>query len=300
MKTIKKFWKTPLLSFGLLILCTSSIFLIRSFYNFHINIVIALIAFMLLTYGLLRRAVDSKERITHTFLLLTPFVVLSILAFFQPIIIYAPGLIFAPVIGVLLGYLLTISTHTLARLTIAAMPLLIGFWVYVRFSDIWQDFMIYGTFSNGETIRECPDFTFFKDSVALDNDDFAGKTTVFFIWNTQCVYTPRYLPALKEKFVRFGDEEDIDFYMVNIPLPSDTVGSDLAYLARHDIAIENLTGPTIDELYKKFGPGGFPTTMVLDPKGDIVFWGSVAKIDRTLSRATGTISKHSRRRHQTM
>ena len=66
-------------------------------------------------------------------------------------------------------------------------------------------------------------------------------------------------------------------------LPSDTIGADSAYLVRHDIEIENLTGPTPEELYKKFGPSGFPTTMILDPKGDIVFWGSVAKIDRTLN-----------------
>lgn len=284
MKAIKKYWKTPIFSFVLLILCTSSIFLVRSFYNFHINIVIGLISFMLLTYWVRQKAVGSKDKIIHTLLLLTPFMALSILAFFQPIIIYAPGLIFAPAIGVLLGYLLTISMLKPARVIIAAMPLVVGFWVYVRFSDMWQDFMIYGTFSNGETMRECPDFTFFKDSVALDNDVFAGKTTVFFIWNTQCIYTPRYLPALKEKFARFGSEEDIAFYMVNIPLPSDTIGADAAYLARHDIEIENLTGPTNEELYKKFGPSGFPTTMILDPKGDIVFWGSVGKIDRTLRR----------------
>src|SRR5690606_7121308 len=111
---------------GLWILCTSSIFLIRSFYNFHINIVIGLIAFMLLTYWVRRKAVGSKEKIIHTCLLLTPFVALTILAFFRPIIVYAPGLIFAPALGVLLGCLLSMVTSKRIKVAIALMPIVIG------------------------------------------------------------------------------------------------------------------------------------------------------------------------------
>jgi len=284
MKAIKKFWATPLLSFGLWILCTSSIFLIRSFYSFHINIVIGLIAFMLLTYWVRRKAVGSKEKIIHTFLLLIPPVALSILAFFKPIIIYSPGLIFAPALGVLFGYLLSRPSGKLVKIAIALMPIFIGLWVYVRFADIWQEFVIYGTFRSGETMRECPRFTFLKDSIAVGNDAFKGKTTVFFIWNTQCVYTPRYIPALKEKFETYADDQGIDFYLVNVPLEGDTVGADLAYLAAYDLEIENLTGPSNDEMYKLFGPGAYPQAMVLNPEGNIVFWGSITKIDRTLRR----------------
>src|SRR3546814_10154511 len=97
--------------------------------------------------------------------------------------------IFAPSLGVLLGYLLEKATSRILRVAIALVPLFIGLWVYVQFANTWQDFMIYGTLRNGETFKECSPFTFSKDSVALTIEDFIGKTTVFFIWNTSCVYT---------------------------------------------------------------------------------------------------------------
>ena len=225
-----------------------------------------------------------SERIIKSILILLPYMVLTSLSFFFRLVDYLPGLVFAPIIGIILGYFLVSANNTYAKILFAAVPILISIWVFSSFSKIWQDFMIYRTFGTGEIVKDAPNFTFHKDDLSLNNTDFKGQTTVFFFWNTSCPYTPRYLPSLKKKQEKFSNNKAIKFYTVNIPLPRDSVKSDSIYLSKHALNIERLKGPKIENMYKVFGQAPIPLTMILNPEGKIVYWGNIDKIDHTLNK----------------
>lgn len=144
--------------------------------------------------------------------------------------------------------------------------------------------MIYRTFGTGETLKDAPHFTFYKKNVSLSNKDFKGKTSVFFIWNTSCPYTPRYLPSLKLQHEKFSSNERINFYSVNIPMGKDSVGSDSLYLSKHGININLLKVPKIEDMYETFGQAPIPLTIILNPEGKIVYWGNIDKIGGTLNK----------------
>lgn len=125
---------------------------------------------------------------------------------------------------------------------------------------------------------------FTKVNGPLSNNDFIGKTSVFFIWNTSCPYTPRYLPSLKLQHEKFSSNEKIKFYSVNIPMGKDSVGTDSLYLSRYGINISLLKVPKIEYMYKTFGQAPIPLTIILSPEGKIVYWGNVDKIGETLTK----------------
>jgi thiol-disulfide isomerase/thioredoxin len=191
-------------------------------------------------------------------------------------------LVFAPTIGIFLGYSLSIFKNTFVRIFITLIPIFLGIWVFTSFSKIWQDFMIYRTFTSGETFRDSPMFTFYKDNHSVNNDYFKGKISVFFIWNTSCPYTPRYIPSLKNKLSKFSNNSKIKFYSVNIPMVNDAINADSAYLSNYNINIELLKGPAIEEMYKTFGQAPIPLTIILNPEGKIIYWGNVDMVDNTL------------------
>jgi len=284
MKNLKKYWKYPILSFVLLIVCLSIIPLVKSYYNFHANIVVSLFSYFIFSYLILNKTLLQKEKNIKSILILLPSIIIVTLSFFFQLLDYFPGLVFAPVIGIILGYLAEKVNNKYYKIGISVLPILLSIWVFMSFSKIWQDFMIYRTFGTGETLKDAPHFTFYKDNVPLSNNNFIGKISVFFIWNTSCPYTPRYLPSLKIQHEKFSRNEQIEFYSVNIPMSRDSIKADSVYLSKFGVNIQRLKGPKIEDMYKIFGQAPVPLTIILSPEGKIVYWGNIDKIGRTLSK----------------
>ncbi|WP_149912362.1 TlpA family protein disulfide reductase [Sphingobacterium cavernae] len=284
MQNLKKYWKYPILSFVLLIICLSVIPLVRSYYNFHTNIVVSLFSYFIFSYLILKKTLLQKEKNIKSILVLLPFIILVILSFFFQLLDYFPGLVFAPVIGITLGYISDMVNNKFYKFYILIIPILLSVWVFTTFSKIWQDFMIYRTFGTGETLKDAPHFTFYKENVRLSNKNFIGKTSVFFIWNTSCPYTPRYLPSLKLQYEKFSSNEKIKFYSVNIPMSKDTLGTDSLYLSQYGINLTFLKVSKIEDMYEMFGQAPIPLTIILNPEGKIVYWGNIDKIGSTLTK----------------
>lgn len=283
MNYIKRYWKFPIISFFLLILCLSAIGIVRSYYDFHIAVILSLFVYFSYTYFSLRKIDFSQEKNIRVLLILSPFVILTIMAFFIPILDMMPVLVFFPSIGILIGYIF-VNVNKSIKPVVFIIPILLSIWVFTSFAKIWQDFMIYRTFSSGQILKDAPKFTFYKNGESMNNDDFKGKTSIFYIWNTSCPYTPRYIPSLITKQENFSSNPHIKFYAVQIPLEGDTTGSDLAYLSKHAANIESLVGPNIKEMAKIFGQAPIPLTIILNPEGKLVFWGNIDNVDETIEK----------------
>lgn len=126
MKNFKKYWKYPFLSFGLLIICLSIIPLIRSYYNFHINIVVSLFSYFIFTYLITNKSLHRHEKNLKTILILLPFLVLIILSFFFQLVDFLPGLVIAPVIGITLGYFSESINNKFYKICFALVPILLS------------------------------------------------------------------------------------------------------------------------------------------------------------------------------
>lgn len=284
METIKKYWKAFVYAWFAYILLTAIVVFGR-YYGFHANIVLGIFLFGWLTYQLRKKSNDTKERLIKTILIATPIIFFTVTYIIELQPFYtSPNFVFAQAIGVILGLIFERIDKWFYKLIIVLLPLIIGFWLIFQGADIWQHYIIYGTFRSGETLKETPVLNFKKDSVVLSNTDFKGRIVVFYFWNTTCPYSSRYFPTLRSKYERWKTNKNIEFYTVNFPVPSDSSDLQNEILKKWNIDIPTLIGPKAEESYKVFGSFTFPLTIILNPKGDIVFWGSIDRIDRTIEK----------------
>jgi len=200
----------------------------------------------------------------------------------------SPNFLIAPGLGMLLAYVFEKSSVRTYQIAILILPLVIGGWLYLQGAKIWEHYIIYKTFKSGETFKKAPSFSFTKDSIVLTNNDFKGQIVVFDFWNTSCPYCYKKFPDLKEKHEKWSKNGTINFYAVNFPIPRDTIGEAGAILKMRDINIPNLIGPDALVSYQAFGEFAFPLAVILNPEGDIVFWGDIEKIDNTLEKLLKT------------
>lgn len=290
MKTILRLWKPLLFTFIASILLLAVI-MRGGYYGFHYNLVLGIIFFGLLTWFFRKKSRNSKEKILNTIVISTPILLfLGILLMRLQPFYTSPNFFFAPVIGVILALIYERLSSLPLKFIILLFPLFFGFWVYLSGADIWEHYIIYGSFSSGATLQEAPNMSFRKDTLELTNSDFRGKTVVLYFWNTTCPYSKRFFPRLKEKSEKWDQTENVEFYAVNFPVPSDKTGYAERVIKKQGINIPNLIGPNAEESWKVYGSFTFPLTLILNPEGKIVFKGAIDRIDKTLETLTEKIN----------
>ncbi|MDD2611645.1 MAG: TlpA disulfide reductase family protein [Bacteroidales bacterium] len=256
------------------------------YYGFHISVVSGILLFMIITILFRKKAADKTDKFIKTVLIALPVIVFAGFCLTgQRVFSYSPPFLFAPSVGILLALLFEKITKKAFKAILFLIPILIGLWLYFQGGKFWQHYIIYETFSSGETFKKAPMFALKQDSVILTNTDFKGKIVVLYFWDTSCTYCIQKFPALKAKTDKWSKSTDILFYSVNCPLERDTIGQAEAVLKARKIDMVNLTGPEAGEkTYDATGIRVFPTTIILDPSGNIVFWGDIERIDKTLEK----------------
>jgi len=256
------------------------------YYGFHISVVSGILLFMIITILFRKKAIDKTDKFIKTALIALPVIVFAGFCLTgQRAFSYSPPFLFGPSVGILLAWIFEKITRKSFRVIIFLIPFLIGLWLFIQGGKFWQHYIIYETFSSGETYKKAPKFALKKDSVTLTNTYFKGKTVVLYFWDTSCTYCIQKFPVLKEKSDKWSNSTDILFYSVNCPLERDTSGQAEAVLKARNINMINLTGPDAGEkTYYATGIRVFPTTIILNPSGDVVFWGDIERIDKTLEK----------------
>jgi thiol-disulfide isomerase/thioredoxin len=259
------------------------------YYGFHLNIVLGIFAYLAITYWARKSTSNSKEKIVKTILIGSPLLLFSAVCLWHPSTFKtSPNFLLAQGLGMLLAFVFEKTSVRAYHLAILLLPIAVGGWLYFQGAKIWEHYVIYNTFKSGETFRKAPTFSFTKDSITLTNNDFRGQIVVFDFWNTSCPYCYEKFPALKEKQEKWSKNGNIHFYAVNFPISRDTIGEAGAILKMRDIPIPNLMGPEALSSYQVFGEFAFPLAVILNPEGDIVFWGDIEKIDNTLEKLLKT------------
>jgi len=257
------------------------------YYGFHISIVTAILLFGLTTYFARRKALDSTDKWIKTVLIALPVIVFGGFCFSgQQVFSYSPTFLFGPLLGIALAWGYEKSTKIPFKITLFLVPVLVAVWLHFAGGKFWEHYVIYETFSSGETLKKAPVFSLKLDSLTLTNADLKGKIVVLDFWNTSCPTCYRKFPVLKEKQVKWSMFKNIAFYSVNCPIPEkDSTGQAEAVLKENGISMTNLTGPNADTgIYYTLGIRVFPTTIILNSAGDVIFWGDIEKIDKTLEK----------------
>jgi len=132
----------------------------------------------------------------------------------------------------------------------------------------------YGTWT-GKITAEAPVEITGVDELGRFIDDrmLMNKVVVLDFWNTSCGNCYRQFPKFQKLYDRYKSNPEIQFFALNKPMRGDTAGQAFAELkGKYTFPI---MVPEMDTLPKVFGVHSYPTTIVLDRAGFIVFRGDI-------------------------
>lgn len=284
MKTIEKFWKPVILSWSIFIPLTALLHINRE-WSWYANITICILFYFLMTIIFNRKDLPKIQRLINILLIISP--LLPLIAFYawrgQGSFLTVPLYIFNPIIGISFG--LVYLTLKKLYLKISIVIILIAFcgWSTIKAIHIWKDFFTYDTWS-GITDETINDFCLNSKDGKVCKADFKNKIIVLDFWNTSCGRCYAAFPKYAEQITKWSKDNDIEFYTVNVPLETDSIGQAGRVLESLGYNFNNLLAYSLDSTLQIFKVVAFPTSIVFDKNGKIVYRGNPDKLGKVLRK----------------
>jgi len=106
---------------------------------------------------------------------------------------------------------------------------------------------------------------------------FTGKYTVLDFWHTSYGVCFIKFPELDEQYLKYSSNRTVDIYAANVRLPQDKEGVSFEIISDRGYSFPTLQGGQVEDAKDIFGVYGYPTAIVLNKTGSIVFRGSSEK-----------------------
>ncbi|MTI40892.1 TlpA family protein disulfide reductase [Fulvivirga lutimaris] len=121
-----------------------------------------------------------------------------------------------------------------------------------------------------------------KSDNVINNDFIKNKIVVMDFWFVSCPTCWVKFPELQRIHEKYSENDQVVFYAVNRPMYND--GPDQLFTA---IEKKNYTFPVVrgsEELMNDFGIAYYPTTIIIDANGNIIFKGDISQVEETLEK----------------
>ena len=119
-----------------------------------------------------------------------------------------------------------------------------------------------------QTVQEgakAPDFSAMKtDGTVFTLSSLQGKYVVLDFWGSWCIWCIRGIPSMKEAYAKHKDK--VEFVGIAC---RDTEEKWKAATAKYELPWISTLNPAASDLVKVYGIEGFPTKIVIDPKGNV-------------------------------
>jgi thiol-disulfide isomerase/thioredoxin len=123
----------------------------------------------------------------------------------------------------------------------------------------------------------------FQPGRRITSDSLAGKTTLVDLWHTRCGICFRKFPLLEKTYQQYKNNPAVSIIALNVPLTTDraTQAFDMISTRGYTFPVAKLqTMPLLDSL----GVLAFPTTIIVDKKGQVIFKGGLENGVKRLKR----------------
>jgi thiol-disulfide isomerase/thioredoxin len=258
---------------------------LRGYVNIMTCSLVGFIGYFLLTNYFIYK---FKSRLKELWILIVMLIGLCILPLPIHIIDFHSTLITLPdflihFLGIIIGFIFYKSNKVIG-IIISALAL--GFVLYMFFDgyERWGHKLDYDTFYY--TVSEAvPEFSLINPTGDdFTNKDLRNKIVVFDFWSTGCGVCFRKFPILQEKFNKYKNSTDIEFYAVNIPYKRDSTGAAARIINEYHYAFPVLYARS-DSLAKLFKVFAYPTVIIIKNGKEIIFRGNIEGIDEIIEKS---------------
>ena len=203
----------------------------------------------------LPKAINSSINFTLTII---PFFISFVLAMFSGYIYYKKRTMTIPIL-------------------IGAFPLIFT----LGLNSIWINKITYGSFSGEVEFTKVPDFSFVdKNDKVISKESIEGNVVILDFWFIGCRPCWAKFPKLQEIYEKYQSNERILIYAVNRPMKNDKPNQLYTSIKK-----KNYTFPVVrgsQELMDTFEITYYPTVIIIDPEGNLVYRGGIEKAENVI------------------
>ena len=201
---------------------------------------------------------------------------------FHGTLISFPDYIFH-VLGLISAYLFYIVKSSKKWIAVG-LGLAFVFFVFFKGYSMWLHKLNFDTFT-GYYYAKLPQFEAEdKQGNRVSNGSLADKLVFIDFWHTQCGACFRKFPSLNELYLKYKDNKKIEVFALNVPLKSDRPSQayDMINKRGYSFPVAKLNN---NSLIDSLAISVFPTTILVDEKGYVIFKGNLDNGIKFLARS---------------
>lgn len=233
--------------------------------------------YFVVTLFLLQRTASSREKWLVAAILVTPLLVLyvpALISDFKQVLLSFPSSM-AQFVGIALALLAYELKQKTARFLFFTFLLLLTMLAAFKGYPLWLHKLNFGTFTGKVSYTlPAPINGLLQHNRSLRNEELQGKVVLLDFWHTRCGICFRKFPQLQTLYNKYKNNSSIEILAVNKPLETDTIGHAFAVLERRNYSFPVLI-PSDNLLPEAFGVSVYPTVIVVDKNGSVVFRGDI-------------------------
>lgn len=168
------------------------------------------------------------------------------------------------------------------RLALAGLAVVLLGATYFWAIDAWVHKLNFGTYTSNVSYRPASPFEAVgENGSVLQESALRGKITVLDFWNTKCGVCFQKFPKLQRVYEKYRNHPSVTIIAANHPLYVDKPGD-----AFREIREKGYTFPVAvmksENAARDFGVRLYPTVLILDPTGTVVFKGDIDEAERKI------------------
>jgi hypothetical protein len=188
-------------------------------------------------------------------------------------------------LGIMSGYLYYKKAvrKLILPLILLLFPLLMSFGIY----DLWIHKIEYGNWTGEVQEQRVASFELLsKNGDVVSNESLGGKIVLLDYWFIGCGPCWVKFPDLQRLYEQYESNPEVEIYAVNRPMPRDKPGALFQRIEDKGYTFPVLQGT--QEVMDLLGVYKYPSVMILNQKGEMVFMGELeeaeTKLESMLSR----------------
>ncbi|MCX6313823.1 MAG: TlpA disulfide reductase family protein [Sphingobacteriales bacterium] len=192
---------------------------------------------------------------------------------FQATLLTLPDFIFH-ILGIVNGYIFY-RFKGFVRWGTTCLLFTLAVFMLLEGEKIWTHQLNFGTFTDAQNYT--PDFQITGktgEGLLLNSNSFKGKIVLFDFWHSKCGACYNKFPILEAFYTKEKDNANLLIYAFNKPLKGDSAFQAFNEISKRDFHFPVLL-PTDIDLPEKFGVFLYPTTIILNKEGRVIFKGEL-------------------------
>jgi thiol-disulfide isomerase/thioredoxin len=256
---------------------------LRGYCSFALCSVVAFILFFLLVNVLCRKyaAKLKAEYIFISALIGCSLLQMPLRLWLPDTLISLPDFLFH-LLGIIMGYLFYKSTK-IGKTVVLTISLASCLFLYFKGYDMWMHKLNFGTVTGRIEMFTPPDFQFSDEQGSMYSiKDFSGKYVVVDFWYTGCGVCFEEFPFVQDLYDKYKNYPSVSIFSINAKIKRDTERAAFITLQKRGYSFPVYRLEMEDPILKQMGVNGYPTVLIFDKQGNVIFRGDIENVAKYL------------------